>query len=119
MPRLRISPEALALATSVIELESMTRPVLSVGWHKGQMQNSMGPNGEVIWTRTQDAAWYASLSDWSDMDEMEEPIRSGLQKMCEQISGLQVLVGPEVRAARGEFTVTVSDGKLELKHREA
>jgi hypothetical protein len=112
-----ISPDALALAQKLIAEEAMSRPILSVGWSKGQMQNSRGENGEVLWTRTQAPGWYASLSDWAEIgggEEMEGSIQSGLEKLCVLIDGLTVLVAPDVRSATGTFTVAVSEGVLTL-----
>jgi hypothetical protein len=121
MATVRLSPEALVFAQRAITKEAMRRPILSVGWSKGQMQNSRGEKGEVRWTRTQDPGWYALLSDWVEMGEFEEMdlvIQEGLDNLCVLLDGITVLVASDMRDASGTFTVLVSNGRLTLVHSE-
>ena len=119
MAHIRISPEALALATARIDREAMDRPILSVGWYKGQHQNSRGEDGEVVWKTVGQPHWYASLSDWAEHEAMDEHIEAGLEKCCEMIDGLKVFAAGEAKTVPGSLVVRVKNNAFILEHSDA
>ena len=119
MAHIRISPEALALAKATIAGETMSRPILSLGWDKGQHQNSRGEDGKVVWERIGAPHWYASLSDWSEHEAMNEHIEAGLEECCEVIDGLKVLVASDAKAIPGSLVVRVKNNAFILEHSDA
>lgn len=119
MAEIHITPEALIFVRTTIRRESMTRPVLSVVWHKGQYQNSRGENGEVVWARTMEPGWYSDLSDWVEHEALGPDLQAELERHCEQIYGMKVFIADEAKKAKGILTVSVKNDDLALEHSEA
>jgi hypothetical protein len=113
MAQLIISSRATEFARAQAQHDEMSRPVLYVGWSKGQYDNTRGPQGEVRWTKIEEPHWFVVVSDWDEHANLD------VWENCTTIDGLTVCLGPDARATDGKFVVDVKDDKLAVARDDA
>jgi hypothetical protein len=113
MAEIRLTPAATALLQRMRLAERMKRPILAIGWSRGQKDNHRGPQGESVWVRTTEPHWTVTFTDWAQFADV--PVES----RCVQLGEFNFLYGMGAREAPGVLVVDESNGSLVVLHEGA
>jgi hypothetical protein len=115
-PLLTIVAEVVFSENALLHVRAMSatlpwaQPVVSVVWVKATMDNSRGINGKVEWRAVDEPKWFAFVSDWGDIANLDVDPDS-----LPQVEGVVVYQDKKAEAERGKFTISLTERGLAVE----